>query len=108
MNGQVVQDARLEQMIFDVPRQIEYCSSFTRLEPGDVIATGTPGGGGAQRPPPRWGRHGHGGLEAPRVRVPRQQKKGGPQPSRRRQQSSFIAPGTVWTMRSMIRIGSAL
>ncbi|MBV8915165.1 MAG: fumarylacetoacetate hydrolase family protein [Acetobacteraceae bacterium] len=54
VNGQVVQDALIEQMIFDIPRQIEYCSSFTRLEPGDVIATGTPGGVGAKRTPPLW------------------------------------------------------
>ena len=54
LNGQVVQDARLPDMIFDIPRQIEYCSSFTRLEPGDVIATGTPGGVGAKRKPPLW------------------------------------------------------
>ena len=54
VNGQVVQDARIEQMIFDIPRQIEYCSTFTQLEPGDVIATGTPGGVGAKRHPPLW------------------------------------------------------
>ena len=54
INGEVVQDARLDQMIFDIPRQIEYCSSFTRLEPGDVIASGTPGGVGAKRNPPLW------------------------------------------------------
>ena len=54
VNGQVVQDTKIELMIFDVPRQIEYCSSFTRLEPGDVIATGTPGGVGAKREPPLW------------------------------------------------------
>lgn len=54
VNGQVVQDAVLADMIFDVPRQIEYCSAFTRLEPGDVIATGTPGGVGAKRTPPLW------------------------------------------------------
>ena len=54
VNGQVVQDALLSQMIFDLPRQIEYCSSFTRLEPGDVIVTGTPGGVGAKRTPPLW------------------------------------------------------
>ena len=35
-------------MIFNVPRLIEYCSSFTQLEPGDVIVTGTPGGVGAK------------------------------------------------------------
>jgi 2-keto-4-pentenoate hydratase/2-oxohepta-3-ene-1,7-dioic acid hydratase in catechol pathway len=54
VNGVVVQEARLEQMIFDIPRQIEYCSAFTRLEPGDVIVTGTPGGVGAKRQPPLW------------------------------------------------------
>lgn len=54
VNGQVVQDAKLGEMIFDIPRQIEYCSTFTRLEPGDVIATGTPGGVGAKRNPPLW------------------------------------------------------
>lgn len=54
LNGQVVQDATFEQMIFDLARQIEYCSSFTRLEAGDVIASGTPGGVGAKRNPPLW------------------------------------------------------
>jgi 2-keto-4-pentenoate hydratase/2-oxohepta-3-ene-1,7-dioic acid hydratase in catechol pathway len=54
VNGAVVQDATFAQMIFDIPRQIEYCSTFTRLEPGDVIATGTPGGVGAKRNPPLW------------------------------------------------------
>lgn len=54
LNEQVVQDASLDQMIFDIPTIIEYCSSFTRLEPGDVIATGTPGGVGAKRTPPLW------------------------------------------------------
>lgn len=54
LNGTVVQDATIDQMIFDIPRQIEYCSTFTRLEPGDVIATGTPGGVGARRTPPLW------------------------------------------------------
>jgi 2-keto-4-pentenoate hydratase/2-oxohepta-3-ene-1,7-dioic acid hydratase in catechol pathway len=54
VNGEVVQDAQLGQMIFDIPRQIEYCSGFTRLEAGDVIATGTPGGVGAKRIPPLW------------------------------------------------------
>jgi len=54
VNGSVVQEARLGHMIFDIPRIIAYCSSFTRLEPGDVIATGTPGGVGAKRKPPLW------------------------------------------------------
>jgi 2-keto-4-pentenoate hydratase/2-oxohepta-3-ene-1,7-dioic acid hydratase in catechol pathway len=54
LNGQVMQEARIKQMIFDIPRQIEYCSQFTRLEPGDVIVTGTPGGVGSRRTPPLW------------------------------------------------------
>jgi 2-keto-4-pentenoate hydratase/2-oxohepta-3-ene-1,7-dioic acid hydratase in catechol pathway len=54
LNGEVVQDTTIDQMIFDIPRQIEYCSTFTRLEPGDVIATGTPGGVGSRRTPPLW------------------------------------------------------
>jgi 2-keto-4-pentenoate hydratase/2-oxohepta-3-ene-1,7-dioic acid hydratase in catechol pathway len=51
LNGQIVQEAGLHQMIFDVPHIIEYCSAFTHLEPGDVIATGTPGGVGFKRDP---------------------------------------------------------
>lgn len=54
LNGEVMQDATFAQMIFDIPRQIEYCSAFTRLEAGDVIASGTPGGVGAKRKPPVW------------------------------------------------------
>ncbi|SCB32549.1 fumarylacetoacetate hydrolase family protein [Rhizobium multihospitium] len=54
LNGTIVQDAIFGQMIFDIARQIEYCSSFTRLEPGDVIVSGTPGGVGAKRQPPLW------------------------------------------------------
>lgn len=54
LNGQIMQEARIKQMIFDIPRQIEYCSTFTRLEPGDVIVSGTPGGVGARREPPLW------------------------------------------------------
>jgi 2-keto-4-pentenoate hydratase/2-oxohepta-3-ene-1,7-dioic acid hydratase in catechol pathway len=54
VNGEVMQSARLGQMIFDIARLIEYCSAFTQLEPGDVIVTGTPGGVGAQRKPPAW------------------------------------------------------
>jgi 2-keto-4-pentenoate hydratase/2-oxohepta-3-ene-1,7-dioic acid hydratase in catechol pathway len=54
VNGAVVQDATLGEMLFDIPTQIAYCSTFTRLEPGDVIATGTPGGVGAKRTPPLW------------------------------------------------------
>jgi 2-keto-4-pentenoate hydratase/2-oxohepta-3-ene-1,7-dioic acid hydratase in catechol pathway len=58
INGEVMQSARLGEMIFSVPRLIEYCSNFTRLEPGDVLVTGTPGGVGARRQPPVWLRPG--------------------------------------------------
>ena len=54
LNGQVMQSARTSQMIVDVPSAIEFFSSFTRLRPGDVIATGTPGGVGFARKPPVW------------------------------------------------------
>jgi 2-keto-4-pentenoate hydratase/2-oxohepta-3-ene-1,7-dioic acid hydratase in catechol pathway len=54
LNGQVMQSARTSQMIVDVPSAVEFFSSFTRLAPGDVIATGTPGGVGFARQPPVW------------------------------------------------------
>jgi acylpyruvate hydrolase len=54
LNGEVMQSARTSQMIVDVPSAIEFFSTFTRLSPGDVIATGTPGGVGFARTPPVW------------------------------------------------------
>lgn len=54
LNGQEVQRSKLDDMVFSVPYLISYCSTFTRLEPGDVIITGTPGGVGAFRKPPLW------------------------------------------------------
>ncbi len=54
LNGQVMQSARTSQMIVDIASAIEFFSSFTRLAPGDVIATGTPGGVGFARQPPVW------------------------------------------------------
>ncbi|MBL4892002.1 MAG: fumarylacetoacetate hydrolase family protein [Rhizobiaceae bacterium] len=52
LNGEIMQDANLDQLIFPIPRLIAYCSSFTPLAPGDVIITGTPGGVGDRREPP--------------------------------------------------------
>lgn len=52
LNGTVMQSARTSQMLVNVPAAIEFFSSFTRLMPGDVIATGTPGGVGYARTPP--------------------------------------------------------
>ncbi len=52
LNGVEVQRATSRQMIFSIADLIEYCSTFTELEAGDVIVTGTPGGVGARRNPP--------------------------------------------------------
>ena len=54
VNQQVMQQESLGDLLFDIPYLIEYCSTFTELLPGDVIATGTPGGVGAARKPPQW------------------------------------------------------
>ena len=47
INGDVRQEADLAEMIWDVPEVIAYVSRFYRLEPGDLIYTGTPAGVGA-------------------------------------------------------------
>ena len=52
LNGEVVQHASLADLIFTLPVIIAYISGFTPLSPGDVIATGTPGGVGDRREPP--------------------------------------------------------
>jgi 2-keto-4-pentenoate hydratase/2-oxohepta-3-ene-1,7-dioic acid hydratase in catechol pathway len=54
LNGKVMQSAPLSDLCFSVPALLEYCSTFARLEPGDVLLTGTPGGVGAARTPPVW------------------------------------------------------
>jgi acylpyruvate hydrolase len=54
LNGKVMQESNTRQLIFTVPELIEHLSSFTTLEPGDVIATGTPYGCGFARTPPVW------------------------------------------------------
>lgn len=58
VNGEVMQQGRIADLVFDIPYLVEYCSTFSRLEAGDVIATGTPGGVGAARKPPVWLRDG--------------------------------------------------
>lgn len=54
LNGQVMQHTSTSDMIFDVCKLIEYCTTFTELAPGDVIVSGTTGGVGAFREPPVW------------------------------------------------------
>jgi 2-keto-4-pentenoate hydratase/2-oxohepta-3-ene-1,7-dioic acid hydratase in catechol pathway len=52
LNGKAMQDSNTDQLIFGVPRLIEFLSETITLEPGDVIATGTPSGVGFARKPP--------------------------------------------------------
>ena len=54
VNGEVRQDDTLNRMVFPISREIEYISTFTTLEPGDIIVTGTPTGAGARFDPPRY------------------------------------------------------
>jgi 2-keto-4-pentenoate hydratase/2-oxohepta-3-ene-1,7-dioic acid hydratase in catechol pathway len=51
VSGETVQDSSTAQLIFDVQRLVEHCSAAFTLEPGDVIATGTPPGVGDARSP---------------------------------------------------------
>ena len=54
LNGQEVQRSGTDLLIYAVPQIIAFCSDFTPLAPGDVIATGTPEGVGHRRNPPLW------------------------------------------------------
>lgn len=54
IDGEVLQNANTRDLIFNVPALIEYISSITPLEPGDIISTGTPQGVGLGRDPKRW------------------------------------------------------
>lgn len=54
LNGQVMQDANTENMVFDIASTIQFLSTIMTLEPGDCIATGTPEGVGFARKPPVW------------------------------------------------------
>jgi acylpyruvate hydrolase len=58
VNGERVQQARSDRMIFSVARLISFLTTFITLEPGDIIVTGTPEGVGAHRDPPRFLRDG--------------------------------------------------
>lgn len=58
VNGKIMQEGHIGDLVFDIPALVEYCSTFTELQPGDIIATGTPGGVGAARKPPVWLRDG--------------------------------------------------
>jgi 2-keto-4-pentenoate hydratase/2-oxohepta-3-ene-1,7-dioic acid hydratase in catechol pathway len=51
LNGKVMQQTLISEMIFDIPYLINYLSTICDLEPGDVIVTGTPGGVGTRQDP---------------------------------------------------------
>lgn len=54
VGGEVMQRSDTADLLFDPPTLVSYISSITTLEPGDIIATGTPGGVGMARNPQRW------------------------------------------------------
>jgi acylpyruvate hydrolase len=54
IGDQVLQSSNTKHLIFTIPQLIAYLTSVMTLDPGDVIATGTPAGVGAARKPPRW------------------------------------------------------
>ena len=75
VDGETVQRGQLDELVFGVADLIAYCSSIVRLRPGDVIATGTPGGVGHGMQPPRHLQPGQlletelGGVETLRNRI---------------------------------------
>jgi len=58
VSGEVLQSSNTRNLIFRIPDLIAHLSSVFTLEPGDVVSTGTPGGVGFARKPPRWLRPG--------------------------------------------------
>ncbi len=54
VNGEVRQSDNTANMVFSFPKIINYISTFTTLNPGDMIVTGTPTGAGARLDPPQW------------------------------------------------------
>ncbi len=58
VDGVVKQSSNTSDLVFDPVSLVQYCSTIITLQPGDVIATGTPGGVGAARTPPQFLRPG--------------------------------------------------
>lgn len=54
VDGEVRQDGTSDMMIFKIPFLIAHISTFAWLAPGDIIATGSPGGSAVEGDPPRW------------------------------------------------------
>jgi len=58
IDGEVLQNSSTRELVFTIPKLIEYISSITPLLPGDIVSTGTPSGVGMGRTPQRWLRAG--------------------------------------------------
>ena len=58
VNGELRQDDTTANLLFDFRYLVRYLSTFMRLQPGDIIATGTPTGAGARFDPPKYLRPG--------------------------------------------------
>jgi 2-keto-4-pentenoate hydratase/2-oxohepta-3-ene-1,7-dioic acid hydratase in catechol pathway len=54
VNGEERQNDTTDRLLFPFDYLISYLSTFTTLEPGDLILTGTPNGAGARFDPPKW------------------------------------------------------
>lgn len=54
INGEQLQNSNTRELIFRIPELVQFISGVVTLEPGDVVATGTPAGVGFARKPPRW------------------------------------------------------
>jgi 2-keto-4-pentenoate hydratase/2-oxohepta-3-ene-1,7-dioic acid hydratase in catechol pathway len=54
IGGETLQHSNTRELIFKIPDLVAYLSSVVTLEPGDVVATGTPAGVGFARTPPRY------------------------------------------------------
>jgi 2-keto-4-pentenoate hydratase/2-oxohepta-3-ene-1,7-dioic acid hydratase in catechol pathway len=54
LNGEVMQEASTDDLIFGVPALVSHLSRLMTLEPGDIVATGTPAGVGSMRDPRVW------------------------------------------------------
>ena len=54
VDGDARQDGGSDMMIFKIPFVISHISKFAWLEPGDMIATGSPGGSAIETDPPNW------------------------------------------------------
>ena len=121
LNGAVMQDGSTDDLIFDVPTLVAYCSSVCTLEPGDLILTGTPGGVGYFRTPrcrsrpvtwSRWRSKGIGTVSNPVAAAGDGERSMTPLDDRRQplDRERFLVTGAygcigAWTLRQLVREG---